>query len=142
MPDKFSYPYSAVPNGEGGFIAKFRDIPEALTEAPTIDELREMALDALITAIDFYIEDGKALPSPSAPRKGELIATLPPSVAAKVLLLNTMAEQNCRQADLAKKLGVTRQEVSRLVNLQHATKIDAIAKALYALGKRLELSIA
>ena len=103
MPDKFSYPYSAVPNGEGGFIAKFRDIPEALTEAPTIDELREMALDALITAIDFYIEDGKALPSPSAPRKGELIATLPPSVAAKVLLLNTMAEQNCRQADPAKK---------------------------------------
>ena len=66
---------------------------------------------------------------------------LPPSVVAKVLLLNTMIETNTHPADLARKLGVSRQEVSRLMDLRHTTKIDTVARALYALGRRLDLSL-
>ena len=55
--------------------------------------------------------------------------------------LNTMIETNTRPADLARKLGVSRQEVSRLMDLRHTTKIDTVARALYALGRRLDLSL-
>ncbi|MFU0841008.1 MAG: Type II toxin-antitoxin system HicB family antitoxin [Burkholderia sp.] len=140
MTDNFCYPYRVRSNGEGDFIATFRDIPEAMTEAPTLENLRSMAVDALITAIDFYIEGGKKLPAPTSPEDGEAVAVLPPSVVSKVLLLNTMAEQHCRQADLAKKMGISRQEVTRIVDLRHATKIDTISKALNVLGKRLVIS--
>ena len=39
----------------------------------------------------------------------------------------------------ARRIGATRQEVNRLTNLKHATKIDCIDAALRALGKRLYL---
>lgn len=136
----FRYPALVEPNGEGGFIASFRDVPEALTEAPSLEELKTMARDALITAIDFYIERHRAFPAASSPEEGEMIISLPPSVVAKVLLLNAMVEQNVRPSDLARKLGLRRQDITRLTDIHHSTKIDTIGEALYALGKDLVIT--
>lgn len=141
MTSAFRYPAQIEPNGDGGFIASFRDIPEALTEASTEEELKKNALDALITAIDFYIEDRRPFPQPSSFAPGDLKVELPPSVIAKVLLLNAMIETNTRPIDLARKLGLSRQEVSRITDLHHSTKIDTIAKALNAIGRNLDLSV-
>lgn len=138
----FAYPALIEPNGEGGFIASFRDIPEALTEAPTRDEVLDSAVDALLVALGFYVESERAVPSPSVPKAGEMLVDVPPSAAAKVLLLTSMVEKGVRPAELARRLGVSRQEVHRLTSLRHATKIDGVAKALRALGYRLELSLA
>lgn len=141
MTSAFRYPAQVEPNGDGGFIASFRDIPEALTEAWTEEELKKNALDALITAIDFYIEDRRPFPVPSKFASGDMAVELPASVVAKVLLLNAMIETNTRPVDLAHKLGISRQEVSRITNLHHTTKIDTIAQALYAIGRRLDISL-
>ena len=67
---------------------------------------------------------------------------LPPSVGAKVLLLNEMIAQGTRPADLARLMNVRPQEINRLTDLHHPTKIDTIAQALKTLGRRLELSLA
>lgn len=69
---------------EGGFIASFRDVPEAITEAWDLEELKTNARDALITAIDFYIEDGREFPSPSEFQTGDVAVDLPVSVTSKV----------------------------------------------------------
>ena len=137
----YCFPAQVEPNGIGGFIASFKDVPEALTEAEPMEELKENALDALVTAIDFYIEDRRPFPEPSTATSEDLIVELPPSVIAKVLLLNAMVETNTRPIDLARKLGVSRQEVNRITDLHHATKIDTVARALYALGRQLNLSV-
>lgn len=63
----YSYPFSLEPYGEGGFMASFRDVPEALTEARSLEGLPAMPLDALITAIDFYAKDRRKIPAPSSP---------------------------------------------------------------------------
>lgn len=141
MSSAFRFPAQVEPNGDGGFIASFKDIPEALTEAKTMEELKENALDALITAIDFYIEDQRPFPAPSNATTEDLIVELPPSVIAKILLLNAMVETKTRPADLARKMGVSRQEVNRITDLHHSTKIDTVAHALYALGRRLNISV-
>ncbi len=137
----YRFPAQVEPNGKGGFIASFKDVPEALTEAATVEELKENALDALVTAIDFYIEDRRAFPEPSAAAEEDLVVELPASVIAKILLLNAMIETNTRPVDLARKLGVSRQEVNRITDLHHATKIDTIARALHALNRELNLSV-
>lgn len=80
----YKYPMTVEDNREGGFIARFRDVPEAVTEAWSLDELKENAFDALITAIDFYIEDGRKFPAPSELQTGEMAVDLPASVVAKV----------------------------------------------------------
>ena len=141
MSSSYRFPAQVEPNGIGGFIASFKDVPEALTEAATVEELKENALDALVTAIDFYIEDRRPFPEPSAAAEEDLVVELPASVIAKILLLNAMIETNTRPVDLARKLGVSRQEVNRITDLHHATKIDTIARALHALNRKLNLSV-
>jgi antitoxin HicB len=63
-------------------------------------------------------------------------------LTAKVLLLNEMLRQNVRPAELARRIGTTPQEVNRLTNIRHTSKIDRIDVALKALGKRLILEAA
>jgi antitoxin HicB len=52
-----------------------------------------------------------------------------------------MVEQKVSPAELARRLHTRPQDVQRVIDLGHVTKIDTIASALAALGKRLELSI-
>lgn len=135
------YPATLTPNGEGGYIVTFRDVPEAITEIWDKNELKETATDCLVTAVDFYIEDHRLFPAPSKSKKDDVIIQLPISISAKILLLNTMVSGNIRPVDLAKKMGIKPQEVNRIIDTGHTTKIDTIAKALDVLGKNLQLSI-
>ena len=136
-----SYPARIQRDGEG-FVVSFPDIPEALTGAETREEALAMAADALTTAMDFYFEDRRPVPAPSAAKRGQVVVDLPPSVAAKVLLLNEMLRQQVKPAELARRMKVRPQEVNRLTDLHHPTKIDTISLALRAIGKRLELRLA
>jgi len=101
-----------------------------------------MARGALELAMEFYFEDNRPVPMPSLPKRGQAVVELAPSVAAKVLLLNEMIRQDVRPAELARRIGSTRQEVNRLTDIKHPTKIDRIDVALRALGKRLILEAA
>jgi antitoxin HicB len=132
------FPAKIEPDGEG-WVVSFPDIPEALTAGATREEAIEMARDALQVALEFYFSDRREIPEPSKAKRNQVEIALPASVAAKVLLLNEMIRQHVRPADLARRLGTTAQEVNRLTQLSHATKIDGINNALQALGKRLEL---
>jgi antitoxin HicB len=69
------------------------------------------------------------------------LVELPASVSAKVLLLNEMIYQQVRPAELARRLGTTPQVVNQLTNLRHTTKIDKIANAIKALGKKLDIRV-
>lgn len=134
------FPAKVEPDGDG-WLVTFPDIPEAVTGAPTKEEALVMAADALKVALEFYFDDRREIPEPSRVKKGMEAVELPPSVAAKVLLLNEMVRQQIRPSELARRLGTTAQEVNRLTQLSHATKIDGISNALSALGKRLEISL-
>jgi antitoxin HicB len=126
---------------EGGFVVTFPDIPEAITQGETEEEAMNMAQDALETALEFYFEDKRSVPHPSSPKRGQRVIDLPTSLSAKVLLLNEMLAQNVRPAELARRLDTTPQEVNRLTNLRHTTRIDGIDSALRALGRRLEVRL-
>jgi antitoxin HicB len=128
---------------DGKFIlVTFPDIPEAITQGNNRAHALEMAEEALESALDFYFEERRPVPAPSKPKRAQAVVQLPPSVAAKVLLLNEMLRQKVRPVELARRIGTTKQEVNRLTDLRHSTKIDRIDVALRALGKRLVLDAA
>ena len=134
--------YPAKFEKEGNsYNVTFRDIPEAITCGDDLKDALEMAEDALLTAMDFYFEDNRTVPMPSDPLEGEHMIALPVSVWSKVLLLNTMLEQRISQVELAKRLHKKPQEIQRIINLEHSTKIDTVVDALKALGKRPQFSI-
>ena len=118
-------------------MVSFPDIPEALTQGDTREEALAMAQDALITAFEFYFEDNQAIPMPSEV-SGDFVE-VPLSVASKVLLLNAFVESGLTRVELAERGGIKKQEVNRLIDLQHATKIDAIQRAMNALGRQLDV---
>jgi len=133
------YPAIFTPAEEGGFVITFRDIPEAITQGDDEAEALFMARDVLREAISIYFDDKRTVPAPSKAQKGERLIDLPLSVAAKVHLLNAMLAQEVAPSELARRLGTTRQEVNRLTDLEHATKIDRIAEAMTAMGRELDL---
>jgi antitoxin HicB len=125
---------------DGKFLmATFPDIPEAHTQGDSVEDALAMAKDALETALDFYFDERRIVPSPSKPKRGQYVIELPLSVSAKVLLLNEMLHQKVRPAELARRLKTTPQEVNRLTNIRHISRIDGIASAMKVLGKTLEV---
>ena len=136
------FPVTLTPDeSDGGFVVTFRDIPEAITQGETVEDALVMAKDALETAMEFYFEDKRCVPAPSKPKRGQHTVELPASLSAKVWLLNEMVAQNMRPAELARRLNTTPQQVNRLTDLRHTTRIDAIAAALHAMGRQLEISV-
>ena len=124
-----------------GFTVQFPDIPEALTRGDDRADALKNAADALESALDFYLDEKQAVPLPSRVKRGQDAVELPLTVAAKILLHNEMVTQDVRPAELAKRLHVSRQEMTRLFDRKHPTKIDTAARALKELGKSFELSV-
>lgn len=133
------YPVNYEKDGDG-YLVTFPDIPEALTGGDTLDEARSMALDALVSAFEFYFEDGRQVPKPGAV-VGDYVE-VPPSIESKILLLNTLVESGISYAELARRMGTQPQAIQRLINLHHTTKIDTIYQALAAIGKQLRMEVA
>lgn len=136
----FAYPVVLAPDKkDGGFVVTFVDIPEAITQGDTEEEAMRMAREALETALEFYFDEGRAVPLPSRAKRGQRVVELAASVTAKVILLNEMVHQKVRPAELARRLQTTPQEVNRLTNIRHTSRIDGISAALKALGKTIEI---
>lgn len=130
-----------ITHDDRGYLVTFPDIPEAITCGDTIESSKEEALDALITAFEFYFEDERTIPMPTVHKDLEYIE-VPLSVWAKVLTLNTMLEKRISQVELARKMGVKKQEIQRIISLEHNTKIDRLHAAMIAMGKHFQLGIA
>lgn len=67
---------------------------------------------------------------------------IPASYVATALLYNEVLRQRVRPAELAKRLGIPRQDMTRMLKPRHNTRIDSVAAALAVLGKHLELRVA
>jgi antitoxin HicB len=132
------FPVNIEPD-EQFFLVTFPDIPEAITQGKDLEDAMRRGADALESALDFYFDAQRPVPAPSKPKRGQRVVELPASLSAKVLLLNEMIAQKVRPAELARRLQVTPQEVTRLIDLHHTSKIDGIAMALKALGKTMEI---
>jgi len=133
-----AYPVSLKKDGKF-ILVTFPDIPEAITSGNNRDHALEMAAEALESAMDFYFEQRRAVPTPSKAKRGQPVVELPVSLSAKVLLLNEMIKQKVRPAELARRLHTSPQEVNRLTDIRHTSRIDGIAGAMKMLGKTLEI---
>ncbi len=137
----FDYPVTLTPD-EGTVMVTFADVPEAITFGLDEDEALLQAVDALESALTFYIEDRKPLPTPSKPKKGQ--KTVRPSAleCGKLGVYQAMTEQGIKKSELARRLGWHMPQIDRLFDLRHASKLDQIEAAASVLGKHVKLHIA
>jgi antitoxin HicB len=90
---QFTYTVKLTPDkDDGGYVVTCRDLPEAITQGETREEALAEAADCLEEAIAGRIDDGRDIPSPSAPRRGELTVSVPPSTALKAAVYLAVRE--------------------------------------------------
>ena len=137
----FDYPVILTPDG-GTVLVTFPDVPEAITFGANKDEALLHAVDALETAMSFYVDARKPLPLARKAKRGQ--HTVRPSTleCAKLGVYQAMTEQGIKKAELARRLGWHTPQVDRLFDLHHASKLDQIEAAARVLGRHVEVSIA
>lgn len=134
---RYAYPVTLNRDEEGEYVVTARDVPEALTSGKTKREaLLEMS-DALGAALAGYALEARKIPAPSEPGPGEFLVPVTPLVAAKLALREAMCQENITNTELARRLRVSEGAVRRLVDPDHASRLDKVVAALEALGLSL-----
>jgi antitoxin HicB len=134
---RFAYPVKLSQDEDGRYLASARDVPEALTDASSRSACLHAMSEALGAALAGYSLAGLPLPVPSSPRPREHTVPVAPLVAAKLALRAAMQLQGCSNVALAARLGVSEGAVRRLVNPDHASRLEGVLQALAALGHSL-----
>lgn len=134
----FDYPVDLSPDDNNTVLVTFPDVPEAITFGEDKDEALLHAIDALESALLFYVEACQPLPVPSSPNGR---TTVRPSAleCAKFGIYQAMTEQGIRKAELARRLGWYMPQVDRLFDFKHASRLDQLESAARALGKHIEV---
>ena len=138
--------YAALfePAEEGGFVITFPDMEDAVSQGEDEQDAREMARDALITMIAYYIRHGKPVPEPRQQQpKGKKyrMIELPAMMALKTELYLAFQASGIRKTELARRLGIPKTTIDRLFDLNRRTRLDQIEAAFAALGKRLSIEV-
>lgn len=124
-----------------GLAVFCRDLPELNSYGDDKEHAIREAVDAIETALSIYVDERRAIPQASPAQPGEHVIRLPAVTVAKIVLWNEMMARDMRKADLCRLLGLAQTQGDRLVDFLHTSKMEAIEKALAALGKRLEVVV-
>ncbi|MGA2185267.1 MAG: type II toxin-antitoxin system HicB family antitoxin [Bryobacteraceae bacterium] len=137
-----SYPARFTADREaGGYVISFPDVPEAVTQAESVEEGMEMAADCLELILGEYIRLGRPIPPPSVRKRGHRSIRLPFFVALKVELYDTWLHSGVKKAELAHRLGMPRANVDRLFDLKHVSRPEQMEGAFAALGKQVDIQV-
>jgi antitoxin HicB len=136
----FNYPVT-LKKSEGGYLVKFSDFPEAITQGETIEDSLQEAADCLEEAVANRIIMKLNIPNPSPPKKNQFLVSLSTIISAKSALYMTMKINKTSNIDLSKTLNCDEKEVRRLLDPRYPSKLPRIEEALKFFGKKLELLI-
>ena len=137
----YAYPCQLTPDEDGGLVATFPDVPEAITGGGDRAEALAMAEDALATALAGYVHEKWDIPSPSEAADGQVSVPVPTVVAAKLALYTAMRAQRITKVKLADKLGVSEAAVRKLTNPDHRSHMSQVEKALRAVNRSLKVEV-
>ena len=137
----YAYPCQLTPDEDGGLVAIFPDVPEAITGGRDRAEALALAEDALATALAGYVHEKWDIPTPSGPVDGQVSVPVPTVVAAKLALYSAMRVQRVTKVELADRLGVSEAAVRKLANPDHRSHMSQVQRALRAVGRSLKVEV-
>jgi antitoxin HicB len=111
-----------------------RDLPEVVTFGDTEDDAIYHALDAIVAALSFRMDENKDIPEASPPDEGEELVCLPSLIVQKIALYRMLRERKMTQVALASLMGDDPKTVRRLLDPTHASRQNLIDRAFRSLG--------
>ena len=115
------------------------DLPEAVTFGEDREDALARAVDAIESALIGAMTAREDIAPPQA--TGENFVALPALSTAKIELYRAMRAEKVGKAALAKRLGLALPQIDRMLDLRHHSRLDAIERALAALGRSLTIVV-
>ncbi len=130
------YPATLEQDETGAWNVTFPDIPGALSFGDTVEEALYNGAEALTGVLESMIDDGDAIPEPSAAGDGYMVA---PALNVQAAILIRSARGDRPVADLARALDTPWPAASRLEKSGNWPSLRTLSRAAAALGKRVTL---
>jgi antitoxin HicB len=124
---------------DGGVLATFPDVPEAITHGSDTAEALLQAREALAVALFGYLKEGRRLPI--ARRKARNFVAPQTTDVLKIAVIEAWMESGVSKTEFARMLGVDEKEARRILDPDAATKADRLEAALAALGRKIHLAV-
>nr|WP_314265449.1 hypothetical protein [uncultured Moellerella sp.] len=138
----FKYPASVEFDEEtDSYEISYRDFPDLQGTAYAEEDIELDASDTLLTGIDDLITARIPIPSPSPQAETDILVHLPVLACLKIALHNAMIQTGTRKADLARKLNQKAPQIDRLLDVNHASKVETLEQALYLLGYEVAVQV-
>ena len=134
------YPALLRKDDNDTWLVTFPDFDDAVTFGDTRQQALAHAVDALETVIISRMKHKLDIPAPSAPR-GRPLVSIPPLTAAKALLYKELRKQKVSIRELARMLHCEYPIAHRLLDVSRRTRVNEIARAFQALGKRVVIGV-
>lgn len=136
---RLTFPYTVSLLSDDQYRLSFRDYDVSVVE-PTVGEALDAAQALLLEKIDERLKEGRTDIEPRA-FPGDSLFFFSVLLSVKVLLRRRCLEAGITTAELSRRMGLRPIEASRILDLAHATKIDTMERALYAVGLELDFSV-
>jgi antitoxin HicB len=138
---KREYWYAArlVNDPDGGVLATFPDVPEAITHGVDRSDALAQAREALAVALFGYLKEGRKVPN-ARRKSGTLVAPHATDVL-KIAVVEAWIESGLSKSEFARLLDVDEKEARRILDPDAATKADRLEQALSVLGKKLHITV-
>ncbi|MBA9083507.1 MULTISPECIES: type II toxin-antitoxin system HicB family antitoxin [Bartonella] len=134
------YAIKFIQDDNDTLIVIAKDFKEFITYGNNEKEALEHAKNALLTVIEGRFQDREVIPFGTHNTAYPFIE-VSSLITLKIAIHNAMVEKNLRKADLVRLLQCHPIQIDRLLDLNHATKLDALEYALLTLGKSVTIDI-
>lgn len=134
------YPLIIHPPDADGVVTIELDGLPGVTEGDSLDEAMANVPDMIWTAAAGSVAHGFALPDPPL-ANGRPTASVPAIIVLKYKVRVALEETGVTQSELARRLDVPRQRVTRLLDPAHNSRIGQIEAALAALGREVVVDV-
>jgi antitoxin HicB len=123
----------------GGVLATFPDVPEAITHGADNDDAVRNAREALAVALFGYLKECRKLPT--AKRKAGVLVAPQATDVLKIAVVEAWLESGMSKSEFARMFGVDEKEARRILDPDSATKADRLEAALAVLGRKLTIAV-
>jgi antitoxin HicB len=137
----FTYSARFTTGRDGRILVEFIDLPRVATDGKDDHEAIEEAMDALGSDLSIRLCRKEEIPAPSAAKRDQRLAPVPLWLAPKLALYLAMRDRQVNNSELARRLGVHKRVIRRMLDPEHATKAEKIQAALAALGKQMTVEV-
>ena len=133
-----SYPIELTEDSNGTFLVTAPDLPDVTSFGEDREDACARALDAIEEAFASRMARQEPIPAPGT---GTPRVPLGTQTALKVLLYQHMQHLGISKTELARRLHLHRPQIDRLLDLNHASRLDRLDAAFAALGCAVEVNV-